>query len=322
MLGADLLRRATEADCCRGPDRGLLALLREDAPIYAGRGAVEAGRLRAYVMECVSRAGLASDAVAFIQEELESGMEPYGIAAAARAVRCLPSPPPGIERLLRSAADRISAVDENVCLAAYPSPQGTDGRSAFAEVMETLAAVRHAMPQDSQPVPQTHLPADAIARLADVALQDQDGQETTCAQLFLGRAAVISFFYTRCMNPDKCSRTIAKLGMLQHLVADAGVVVAGITYDPAYDLPERLRRYGEDRGFRFGPRWRLLRTTASFEPIRQTLNLNVGYGVATVNRHAVAVFVVDPAGRICAFHERGLWDERDIAGAALRAAEG
>src|SRR6185312_15955806 len=65
VLGADLMRRATESDCCGGPDRDLLTLLREDASIYAGRGAIEAERLRAFVMECVSRAGLAPEALPF-----------------------------------------------------------------------------------------------------------------------------------------------------------------------------------------------------------------------------------------------------------------
>jgi cytochrome oxidase Cu insertion factor (SCO1/SenC/PrrC family) len=327
VLGADLMRRATEADCCRGPDRDLLRLLREDAPIYAGRGAVESERLRAFVMECVSNAGLAPEAWAFIREELETGMDPYAVAAAARAVRSLPSPPRGIERLLRGAADRISAVDETVWLASYPAPQGAAGPSAVAEVMETLAIVGRLANDTMPPIcadqtsPKETAVTNAIADLADVELEDQDGRLITFAELFSGRAGVISFFYTRCMNPNKCSRTIARLGALRDLVGDTAVVVAGITYDPAYDLPERLRRYGEVRGFRFGPLSRLLRTTGSFEPIRRALELGVGYGAATVNRHAVELFVIDPTGRLSAF-ERQLWNEQDVAAAVLGAEVG
>ena len=319
-LGAALMRRATEVDCCCGPDRGLLKLLREDAQIYEGRGATEAERLRAFVMECVSRAGLARDALAFIREDLETATDPYTIAAAARAVRHLPSLPPDIEDLLRGAADRVGFVDENVCLDVYPAPQAAVGLSAVAEVMETLAAVGLATRGEARPSRETEAPEDAIVRLRDVALEDQDGQATTLEQLVIGRPSVIAFFYTRCMNPDKCSRTIGRLGALQDLVAEAGAVVAGITYDPAYDSPERLRRYGEDRGFRFGPRARLLRSIGSFEPIRRTLRLGVGYGAATVNRHAVELFVIDPAGRLVAFRARELWDERDVAEAVRRAA--
>ena len=269
-LGADLLRRATEVDCCRGPDRGLLMLLREDASIYTGRGAIEAERLRAFVMECVSRAGLASDALAFIREELETAIDPYAVAAAARAVRHLPSLPPDIESLLLGAAERVGAVDEIVCLDTYPAPLVAGGRSAVAEVMDTLSMVGQATVRQVEPLLETDAPEGAISRLRNVELEDQDGNAVTFGQLFLGRPSVIAFFYTRCMNPDKCSRTIARLGALQGLVGNVGAVVAGITYDPAYDLPKRLRRYGEDRGFHFGPLGRLLRSTASFEPIRQT----------------------------------------------------
>ena len=319
VLGAALMRRATEADCCCGPDRGLLKLLREDAPIYDGRGAIEAERLRAFVMECVSRAGLAGEALAFIREDLETATDPYTIAAAARAVRHLSSVPTDIEALLRGAADRVRYVDENVCLDVYPAPQAADGRSAVAEVMETLAVVGLVARAETEIPPEVDAPEDAIVRLRDVALEDQDGQETTFGSLFLGHPSVIAFFYTRCMNPDKCSRTIGRLGALQDLVADTGAIVAGITYDPAYDGPERLHRYGKDRGFRFGPRARLLRSAGSFEPIRQTLLLGVGYGTATVNRHAVEVFVADPAGRLVSFRTRELWDERDVAEAVRRA---
>jgi protein SCO1/2 len=185
--------------------------------------------------------------------------------------------------------------------------------------METLAVLGRATPPGSWFAPESDAPLDAIARLRDVGLEDQDGQATTFGRLFLGRPSVIAFFYTRCMNPNKCSRTIARLGALRDLLGDTQAVVGAITYDPAYDLPERLRHYGEARGFRFGPHARLLRSTASFEPIRRALRLGVGYGAATVNRHAVELFVADPAGRLVAFPHRQLWDERDVADAVLRA---
>lgn len=318
-LGADLMRRATEADCCCGPDRGLLTLLREDAPIYRGRGATEAERLRAFVLECVSRAGLASEAVAFIREDLETSLDPYPVAAAARAIRHLAEPPPDIADVLRRAASRIKFVDENVCLDVYPPPQAVDGPSALAEVMATLTALGDATPRTAPPAAEVERPVVSLADLRDVELEDQDGALTTLGQLVLGRPSVIAFFYTRCMNPNKCSRTIGQLGALHDLVADTGAVIAGISYDPAYDLPARLRRYGEDRGFRFGPNGRLLRSIGSFEPIQQALRLGVGYGAATVNRHAVELFVANPDGRLVAFRQRELWDEQDVAEAVRRA---
>jgi cytochrome oxidase Cu insertion factor (SCO1/SenC/PrrC family) len=320
VLGADLMRRATESDCCGGPDRDLLTLLREDASIYAGRGAIEAERLRAFVMECVSRAGLAPEALPFIREELETATDPYAVAAAARAVRSLRLLPPDIEDLLHGAAHRIGVVDELVHLDSYPAPPAADGRSAVAEIQETLTVIESIGTQHAQPTLQTGAPKDALRRLRDVELEDQDGEVMPLGQLLLGQPSAVAFFYTRCMNPNKCSRTVTQLATLQGLLADANAFVAAITYDPAYDSRARLRRYGEDRGFRFGPRARLLRSTGSFEPIRQALQLNVGYGDVTVNRHAVELLVTDEAGDLVSFQARQSWNEREVADIVLQMA--
>lgn len=327
-LGKELLRRATESDCCCGPDRGLLTLLEEDAAIYEGRGAVDADRLRAFVMECVTRAGLASEALDFIQEELATALDPYAVAAAARALRHVAYVPPEMEELVHRAAVRILPVDAFVCLDAYPSPVGCGSRTATAELAETVAVLQMQGRRDGSPEDDSGTPPkaaaveDAILRLRDVELEDQDRQRTSFGNLFLGRPSAIAFFYTRCMNPEKCSRTIAKLGLLQDLVRESRGMVAGITYDPAYDTAEKLRRYGEDRGFRFNKDNRLLRSTGSFGPVRDAFQLRVGYGPTTVNRHAVEIFVATPDGRLTGLPPRQRWDEQDIATAVRRAAVG
>jgi protein SCO1/2 len=62
----------------------------------------------------------------------------------------------------------------------------------------------------------------------------------------------VVFFYTRCDNPNKCSLTVTKLARLQKSIVEEqleGLLrTAAITYDPAYDLPPRLKAYGDNRG--------------------------------------------------------------------------
>jgi protein SCO1/2 len=161
--------------------------------------------------------------------------------------------------------------------------------------------------------------ARSTAGLSQIELQNQDGIRTSFGQIFGGRTSVIVFFYTRCMNPDKCSRSISKLARVHRLIgqnlADSTAMVAGITYDPEYDLPERLRRYGADRGMCFGERCQLFRSTGPFAVIRDGLQLGVGYGSSTVNRHRIELIIVDPAGRIVEFNVRRLWDEHEVADA-------
>jgi protein SCO1 len=159
----------------------------------------------------------------------------------------------------------------------------------------------------------------STAGLSQIELQNQDGIRTSFGQIFGGRTSVIVFFYTRCMNPDKCSRSIGQLARVHRLIgeslADCTAMVAGITYDPEFDLPERLRRYGADRGMRFDDRCQLFRSTGPFSVIRDGLQLGVGYGSSTVNRHRIELIIVDPAGRIVESNVRRLWDEHAVADA-------
>ena len=154
--------------------------------------------------------------------------------------------------------------------------------------------------------------------------RDCDADRTAAdrfADIFGGRTCLIAFLYTRCMNPDKCSRTISKLARVCDLIEQRlpgnAAMVAGISYDPAYDLPQRLRRYGDDRGLRFGARCQLLRTAGPFAPVRAGLQLAVGYGSATVNRHRIELVLLDAVGRIADVKARRLWDENEAADALV-----
>ncbi|WP_448624138.1 SCO family protein [Geodermatophilus sp. URMC 64] len=153
-------------------------------------------------------------------------------------------------------------------------------------------------------------------------LEDQDGRTTAFDDFFRGRPAVVAFFYTRCDNPRKCSLTVTKLAALQRALeergADGAVRIAAITYDPAFDLPDRLRRYGTDRGIRFGEHVRFFRVPAGFDGVRRRFDLGVNYGAATVNRHRTELFVLDGQGRVAASFTRVQWDVDAVLAALVR----
>src|SRR5262245_325338 len=69
-----------------GPDRraDLRALLREDNGVYEQRGGDAVVRMRGWVLICLARTGLDDADLPFVLEELESGNNPYLVAAAAR----------------------------------------------------------------------------------------------------------------------------------------------------------------------------------------------------------------------------------------------
>jgi protein SCO1/2 len=150
----------------------------------------------------------------------------------------------------------------------------------------------------------------------DAAFQDHAGASVTFRQLFEGKPTIVVFFYTRCDNPLKCSLTITRLARVQALLEERGlgdaVNTAAITYDPAFDLPERLRRYGEGRGVRLGGGHRMLRALDGIGTLRAHFDLGVNFTGSLVNRHRVEVYVLDARGRVAALFERLHWDEREV----------
>jgi protein SCO1/2 len=159
------------------------------------------------------------------------------------------------------------------------------------------------------------LPSRAVD-LWQIELQDQHGATFTFSDFLGARPTILSFFYTRCMNPNKCSLTVTKLARLQRQSQAKGwcglINIAAITYDPAYDLPHRLHAYGANRGMIFDLHTRLMRTTGSFEPLRQGLRLGVGYGPTTVNQHRLDTLIFDAAGDPVMNLARVQWHESDV----------
>jgi protein SCO1/2 len=164
--------------------------------------------------------------------------------------------------------------------------------------------------------PLTHEIQTRTEVLGGVELEDQDGARVTFGEFFTGKPSLVAFFYTRCDNPNKCSVTITKLGRLQRQLAELGldgrIHTAAITYDPEFDLPARLRSYGENRGVVFSPSDRLLRTTGALAPLVDYFALGVSFGGTLVNRHRIELFLLDHEGRVaCAFTQLQ-WDVEEV----------
>jgi protein SCO1/2 len=159
---------------------------------------------------------------------------------------------------------------------------------------------------------------------AQVELEDQDGHTLTFGEFFGRVPSVVVFFYTRCDNPNKCSLTITRLAGLQRALRHEGLEerlrTAAITYDPGFDLPPRLRAYGENRGVAFGDGHRFLRTrdqAAGFERLREYFGLGVNFGPTLVNRHRIELFLLDRECRIAVTFARLRWDAEAVLAQAL-----
>jgi protein SCO1/2 len=149
----------------------------------------------------------------------------------------------------------------------------------------------------------------------EVEVEDQDGERMVFCDFLTRAPTVVAFFYTRCDNPRKCSLTITSLGELCRDLGDrlGSVQVAAVTYDPGFDIPARLQRYGRDRGLPFGPAVRMFRAVAGWDRLRAHFVLRVGYSASVVNRHGIELFLLD-GGTVVRTWARTRWIPADVAG--------
>ncbi len=345
----------------------LIELLHEGHPFYSGRGSTTVVRMRGWVLLSLARAGLTDEALIFVLEELDTGVDAYLVAAAARALRSYPAAEPGFAPFVMRAIDHIRYRDEQISFETYGAYAiGSNGTSAVRELLNTLAwlgpTARDVLPQlEALKAAQGGLGKkfhDDIDRtlaairsaktetdccslpsglkqffswapgsrsscgpISPTVFEDHEGRSITFAEFFCQRPSIVVFFYTRCDNPLKCSLTITKLARVQSLLAERGVTdqiqTAAITYDPGFDLPERIRVYGEKRGLRLGQRHRMLRTIDGIDAIRKHFKLGVNFVESLVNRHRIEVYILDDRGRVTASFERLHWNEEDVVQQAI-----
>ena len=157
--------------------------------------------------------------------------------------------------------------------------------------------------------------------IESTVFEDHDGATITFREFFRGHPSVVVFFYTRCDNPQKCSLTIAKLARLQNLLLERGLAeqirTAAITYDPGFDIPERLRGYAKNRGVLMNADHRMLRAVEGLNELSAHFKLGVNFVESLVNRHRIEVYLLDAAGGIAASLERIHWDEQQIMDRAV-----
>jgi protein SCO1/2 len=356
------------------PDRRdqLTALLREDHPLYDQRGTATIVRMRGWVLLSLARAGVSDASLIFVLEELDTGTDPYLVAAAAHSLRSYPHPNPALAPFVMRALSQIRYRDEPVSFENYGEyATSSTGTTPVRELLTTLAWLGpHARGVLSEIESLRTEPAglsrkllidvdrtiDAIRTTDQVDVstaesccnlpngflnffswpfssrqdsesvettefEDHQGETTTFKEFFHGYPSIVVFFYTRCDNPLKCSLTVTKLARIQQLLEDQGfadqIQTAAITYDPAYDLSDRIRNYGVNRGVRLNRNHRMLRAIDGIDALRKHFKLGVNFIESLVNRHRIEVYILDAKGRIAASFERIHWDEQQVIDRAV-----
>jgi protein SCO1/2 len=217
-----------------------------------------------------------------LREELETGDSAVTVAAAAVALQHLKPRPDWAAKGLVNAAIRFAHTDDHVIFAPRVTDSGTK--------TTVLSALKDAAAKTSCGCAPPILAApDTQPRMAptDITFEDQTGAMRGFGDLFDHNLTIVAFFYTRCMNPAKCAATIAQMAVLAKSQTKAGCIA--ITYDPTFDTSARLRAYAQAQNV---DALRLVRPLEGIAPFIKALDLQVGFGETTVNRHRSEVFII------------------------------
>jgi protein SCO1/2 len=118
----------------------LTDLLREEHPVYDGRGTATVVRMRGWILLALARSRLSDQALIFVLEELDTGIDAYLVAAAARALRSYAQPSETFAPFVVRAFNQIRSHDEPISFKSYGEyATSSTGTSAVSELLATLA---------------------------------------------------------------------------------------------------------------------------------------------------------------------------------------
>jgi cytochrome oxidase Cu insertion factor (SCO1/SenC/PrrC family) len=157
---------------------------------------------------------------------------------------------------------------------------------------------------------------------ADGEVVGPKGNAVRLHDLIDGRVTILSFIYTRCADPRACLRASSVLSQLYELSRHDSTVarkllLITLSFDPGYDTPEVMERYGNVfRQGEGGAQWLFLttRSQASLQPLLEAYGQRVDKRTKPSPlgpyQHMLRVYLIDPQKRIRNIYSYGLLDPR------------
>jgi cytochrome oxidase Cu insertion factor (SCO1/SenC/PrrC family) len=132
------------------------------------------------------------------------------------------------------------------------------------------------------------------------------------------RPMAITFLYTRCTNKNKCPLAAAMMAALHEEVAKRNlkdkVRLLVVTYDPEFDTPQRLKRYGEQKGIKFDDCIQMIQPPLdSKDKLFNDMDITVNYSEGMVNIHGIQLVLLDKNARIVRNYHTVIWDNKKVA---------
>jgi len=154
-------------------------------------------------------------------------------------------------------------------------------------------------------------PAKREAFLLDFSVTNQDGQMLQLSEL-VGAPMAVSFFFTRCPQPNMCPLITSTMTQLQRKVEQAGlsekVRLILISYDPGYDTPSRLQKYAEGYGFKFDNGMMLRPKTEEYMALLGEMGIDIAPEPDGNIGHFIELILIDKKGRYVRDYTGAIWD--------------
>ena len=193
--------------------------------------------------------------------------------------------------------------------------------------LDEIVVVGQAKP-DYKPQTFYHVPApgDAVPDFKLVNEQDK----TIHLRQYRGKALLMTFIYTRCMQADYCPKLSENFAAIDQALASdkplyAKTHLLSVSFDPEYDTPAVLRTYGGAHTGRFNDEtfahWEFAApSVAELPEMEHYFDVGVTPGdESAVLSHSLATVLIGRDGRVVAFYPSNDWKPGDVV-AQMKAA--
>ncbi|HEX9614129.1 MAG TPA: SCO family protein [Bacteroidota bacterium] len=160
-------------------------------------------------------------------------------------------------------------------------------------------------------------------KLPDLTFVNQDGKRVKLSD-YRGKTVAMTFVYSRCPLPDFCIRMSDHFARIQkNLKRDASLSgkwhLLTISFDPEFDSPEVMKRYGKSYGADFSV-WEFVT-----DSLNAVVDLADGLGLVTDDdeggliAHNLRTAVIDQNGSLVLVYKGNEWTAKELED-AIRAA--
>ena len=147
----------------------------------------------------------------------------------------------------------------------------------------------------------------------DHPFTDQDGREVNLTS-WVGKPLAMSFIFTRCPNPNMCPLITARMAQLEVMLDKAGlggkVNLLLLTYDPAWDTPERLKAYGESQGMQFTHSAILRPNPDTYPELIHALGIDAKFAPNGMVTHFIDLYLFDRRARRARYYTAAVWNNK------------